>query len=193
MFRCVPEFGLGHFSRSFRMNEKVHGGRWWLLPVLAGLILPAMMVGKAPEGKDKPAIADGGKAAQAKPAPAPAPIKPKALSTNVEKGLAFLAKQQLKDGGWGQGDESAAIGGGREMKDKSNVADTCMATLVFLRAGPTPGKGIYADNVAKAVAFVCTSVEKSDKDSLSVTSIQGTRVQGKIGQYVDTFLAALLL
>src|SRR5689334_20484421 len=38
------------------------------------------------------------------------PLKAKALSSTVEKGLAWLASHQLKGGGWGQGDESAQMG-----------------------------------------------------------------------------------
>src|SRR5205807_26747 len=63
----------------------------------------------------------------------------------------------------------------------------------LLRAGHTPKSGEYSKNVAMAIDFVCTSVEKSDSKSLYVTDIRGTRVQTKIGTYVDTFLAAQLL
>src|SRR5262249_30499923 len=45
----------------------------------------------------------------------------------------------------------------------------------------------------KAIEFICSHVEKANGDSLSVTDVQGTRLQGKLGPYVDTFLAALVL
>jgi hypothetical protein len=121
------------------------------------------------------------------------PVKPKPLSENVNKGLAFLVAQQHANGGWSQGEESAQMGNsGGQVKDIPNVADTCMATLALIRAGNTPKEGIYADNVLKAIDFVCKQVEKADKDTLYVTDVRGTRVQGKLGPYVDTFTVSLL-
>jgi hypothetical protein len=107
--------------------------------------------------------------------------------------LTWLVEHQLSDGAWGQGEESANMGGGSQMKDKPSVADTCMAALALVRSGSTPAKGDYSNNILKAVNSVCQEVEKSDKDSLSVTLTKGTRVQSKLGQYIDTFTASLLL
>jgi hypothetical protein len=126
------------------------------------------------------------------------PVKPKPLSDNVKKGLAYLVNQQHEDGGWGQGGGWRTVdqGGrveGANVQDPSDVGNTCLATLALLRAGNTPKEGKYAKNVAKAIEFVCTHVEKADADSLYVTSVRGTQLQTKIGQYVDTFLAALVL
>jgi hypothetical protein len=73
------------------------------------------------------------------------------------------------------------------------VANTCLATLALLRAGNTPRTGPYARNVANAVEFICGHVTRADKDSLYVTGVRGTQVQSKIGPFVDTFLAALVL
>jgi len=121
------------------------------------------------------------------------PVKPKPLSEQVNKGLAFLVRQQHANGGWSQGEESTQMGNsGDRVKDLPNVADTCMATLALLRAGNTPKAGIYADNVLKAIDFVCKQVDKADKDSLYVTDVRGTRVQSKLGPYVDTFTVSLL-
>ena len=85
------------------------------------------------------------------------------------------------------------MGGGAQMKDVPSVADTCMAALALIRAGNTPAKGEYAKNVLDAVKFVCGEIEESDKDSLYVTPTRGTRVQIKLGPYIDTFAASLLL
>jgi hypothetical protein len=68
-----------------------------------------------------------------------------------------------------------------------------MATLALLRAGHTPKEGKYAKNVVKAIEFICDHIEKSDQKSLYVTDIRDTQVQTKIGPYVDTFLASLVL
>lgn len=128
---------------------------------------------------------------EAKFAPA---VTPKPLSSQVNKGLAWLLEHQLPNGAWGQGEEAAGMGRGmEEMKDKGNVADTCMAALAVIRAGSTPSSGPHANAVKKALGFVLSEIEKSDADGLAVTDIRGTRVQGKIGPYVDTFMSANLL
>jgi hypothetical protein len=120
-------------------------------------------------------------------------IEAKALSDQVKKGLEWLAQRQQADGGWNQGEKSSDQGRSGEQIDKSNVADTCMAALAFLRAGNTPGKGEYGERLQKALDFVCGQVEKSPQEGLFVTDIKGSRVQTKLGQYIDTFAAALLL
>ena len=126
--------------------------------------------------------------------PATKPVVPKPLSKNVEKGLQWLIARQLPGGGWAQGDESAQMGQGMNaLKATPNVADTCMATMALIRSGSTPAKGEFAPNILKALDYVCSEVERSDDKSLWVTTTKGTRVQSKLGQYIDTFAAALLL
>ncbi len=120
-------------------------------------------------------------------------VEPKPLGPAVLKGLGWLAEHQLPGGGWGQGEESAQMGGGAGLKDTPNVADTCVAALAMIRSGSTPTKGPYKDAIVKAVGFVRSQVEASDAKSLSVTSVQGTRVQQKLGPNIDTFLASILL
>jgi hypothetical protein len=122
-------------------------------------------------------------------------VDPKPLSPQVKKGLAWLAEHQDRSGGWGQGEESSNMrGSGRdELRDTPNIADTCIAALALIRSGNTPTKGPYRDAVARAVRFVEQSVESSDSTSIAVTTVQGTRVQQKLGPNIDTFLASLLL
>jgi hypothetical protein len=127
------------------------------------------------------------------------PVKPKALSEEVTKGLEYLVNQQQANGGWGQGGgwRAGRQGGGRvegaNVQDPADVADTCMAALALFRAGNTPKQGKYAKNLARAVGFICSHVDGADKDSLFVTDVRDTQVQVKIGPYVDTFLASLVL
>ena len=135
-----------------------------------------------------------------KPAPAPprawktAVAEPKPLGDPVKKGLDWLVKHQHEDGGWAQGEESEAMrGGGQQFGDRSNVADTCIAALALIRSGSTPAEGPYKDAIARGVRFVRGKVEKSDAGSLSVTDVNGTRVQMKLGPNIDTFLASMLL
>lgn len=120
-------------------------------------------------------------------------VEPKPLTQTVENGLAWLAKNQLPDGSWGQGEESASMGTNENMAYKGSVADSCIAILALYRAGSTPTQGPYKDNVSRGVDSVIDQVMASDPESLYVTEVRGTRVQSKIGTYVDTFLANLML
>ena len=128
------------------------------------------------------------------------PVKAKPLSDNVKKGLAYLVNQQHEDGGWGQGggwrQADPKTGGrveGAKIADPSDLGSTSIAVLALLRAGNTPTQGDYAKNVAKGVDFILTRVEKADKDSLYLTDVKDTQLQSKIGPYVDTFLAQLVM
>lgn len=123
--------------------------------------------------------------------PTAAAVKAKPLSDNVKKGLDWLVKGQMENGAWTQGEESQHMG--TQRLDKPSVADTCVAALALLRAGNTPKEGDYAKNVLKAAEFVCGEIEKSKESDLWVTDTRGTRVQQKIGTYIDTFMACLLL
>ncbi len=141
------------------------------------------------EGESSPPSADA-KKAETKWAPA---VDPKPLSANTKRGLKWLAESQLESGAWGQGEESAQMGGGSKLKDVPSIADTCVAALALIRAENTPSTGEYGGNVLRAVEFVCGQIEESDVDSLYITTARGTRVQSKLGPYIDTFLAAMLL
>lgn len=121
-------------------------------------------------------------------------LKPNALSENVRRGLAWLVQTQHESGGWSQGEESVAMGSSMyNLRDKPNVADTCIATLALMRAGSTPIAGDHAGQIRKALDFITREVESSDINSLYVTSVRGTRLQSKLGTYIDTFLTAMLL
>ena len=121
-------------------------------------------------------------------------VTPKALSNQVGKGISWILKHQLQNGAWGQGEEAPSMGGGMQgLADKGNVADTCIGALALMRAGSTPTSGPNAGAVLRGLGFVMSEIERSDQDSLAVTSIRGTRVQTKIGPYVDTFLSSILL
>jgi hypothetical protein len=122
----------------------------------------------------------------------------KPLSDAVKKGLAYLGNQQHPGGGWGQGGgwRAAAQGGrveGPNVEDPPDVANTCMATLALLRAGNSPRDGEYSDHVHSGLGFILGNVEAADAESPYVTDQRDTQVQVKIGPYVDTFLATLVL
>lgn len=142
---------------------------------------------KVGDGKAADAKSTDAKSADARRA------EPKPLSEPVKKALAWLAAQQQPDGGWNQGEVSQGQARGGEQIDKSNVADTCMAALAFLRAGHSPKEGDHAETLRKAAAYVCAQVEQAPAEGLVITDNMGTRVQSKLGRYVDTFAAALFL
>jgi hypothetical protein len=120
--------------------------------------------------------------------------RPQANSEEADKGLAWLARNQLQNGAWGQGDESSEMGSGlAQIRNTPNVADTCMALMAFYHAGSSPTTGRYSNNIISAVNFIYGQIEAADDQSLSITTLSGTRTQIKLGQYIDTFMAAQAL
>ncbi len=160
--------------------------------VFACLVVLGFAIATAVVAKDDPPASEQTKPAATAAAWAPA-VQPKTLSENVKRGLAWLVEHQLPGGAWGQGEESSNMGGGGQFKDTPSVADTCAAALALVRAGSSPAQGEHAKSLECAVLFVCGEIEKSDADSLYVTATRGTRLQAKLGTYIDTFLASLLL
>ena len=125
-------------------------------------------------------------------------VKPSPLGEAAKKGVKWLLEHQLKSGGWGQGEESRRMGQGMaQLAAKANVGDTCVAAMVLLRTeDAVPGSPLAGPNresLKQAVRFVLREIEASDQDSMWVTSVRGTRIQSKIGQYIDTSLSSILL
>src|SRR5713226_3174567 len=130
------------------MSNQVRVRLVLFLAAYAGMITLTGLWAQDSAPKNEAAKADGASAATGKEATVTAvPVKPKPLSENVKKALAYLASQQHAKGGWSQGEESAQMGNsGDKVKDIPNLGDTCMAALALLRAGNTPKEGVYADN-----------------------------------------------
>lgn len=125
-------------------------------------------------------------------------VQPAPLGTAAKKGVKWLLEHQQTCGGWGQGEESQRMGSGMAaIAGKANVGDTCVAALVLLRTeDAAPGSalaGPHQEELRQAIRFVMREIEASDGDSMWVTSVRGTRIQSKIGQYIDTSLASILL
>jgi len=179
------------------MNRKSKVSLGLCAAALAGLVSWTTL-----QAEDKKPDAKGDKPAAEAPMPkwAASAVKPKPLSDNVKKGLDYLAKAQLENGGWNQGGgwrtQEGGKGGrveGGQVQDPADLGDTCIAVLAFIRAGNTPKDGPYAKNVAKGLDFICSKVEKSDEKSLMITDVKGTQMQSKIGPFVDTFLTSMVL
>jgi hypothetical protein len=145
---------------------------------------------------------------QVKVEPGPAPDAPRLaqnvwkesfesvpLGDPIERGLKWLAATQGDDGGWGQ--DGGAKKFAREsvaMESEGNdVANTCVATLALLHCNHTPKKGAYSGTVLKGLEFVLKAVEEAPEAGLAIKTVQKSQVQRKLGQYIDTFLAGMLL
>lgn len=121
-------------------------------------------------------------------------VDPKPCSKQVDRGIGWLTAHQLPSGAWGQGEESSRMGGGSEaMTGTPSVADTCVAALAILRSGSTPSEGPHAEALRRALDFLCKEIESAPDQGLAITDLHGTRVQGKLGPHIDTFLTAMLL
>jgi hypothetical protein len=120
---------------------------------------------------------------------APATMSPE-VSSAVEKGAKWLASVQGADGGWGQdGGATSHVRQNERLESKGNdVANTAVAALALLRAGDQ-----YRPNVERAVDFILKKIEASPNDGLSITDVNETQIQRKLGPYIDTFLASMVL
>lgn len=120
----------------------------------------------------------------------PAAGAPGEVGAAVEKGAKWLASVQGADGGWGQdGGASSNTRQGERLESNGNdVANTAVAALALLRAGNQ-----YRPNVERAVNFILKKIEASPADGLSITDVTQTQIQRKLGPYIDTFLASMLL
>src|SRR5262245_51819079 len=118
------------------------------------------------------------------------PVMPDDVRAAVEKGARWLASVQGADGGWGQdGGDASHVRQNVPLESKGNdVANTAVAALALLRAGNQ-----YRPNVERAINFILKKIEASPADGLSITDVNQTQIQRKLGPYIDTFLASMLL
>lgn len=124
---------------------------------------------------------------RATPEPRTAPLP---TSTAVDKGARWLASVQGDDGGWGQdGGQASSTRPGERLESSGNdVANTAVAAMALLQAGRQ-----YEPQVERALAFILQRVEASPTDGLAIGDRQGTQIQRKLGPYIDTFLASMLM
>ena len=115
---------------------------------------------------------------------------PTEIKTAVEKGAKWLASVQGADGGWGQdGGATSHNRQGERLESQGNdVANTAVAALALLRAGKQ-----YQSYVERAVNFILQKIEASPAEGLSITDVNQTQIQRKLGPHIDTFLASMLL
>ena len=112
------------------------------------------------------------------------------IGVAIGKGAKWLASVQGADGGWGQdGGAASYVRQNERLESQGNdVANTAVAALALLRAGDQ-----YRPNVERAVDFILKKIEASPNDGLSITDVNQTQIQRKLGPFIDTFLTSMLL
>jgi hypothetical protein len=113
------------------------------------------------------------------PRPAHAGEVPARYKPAIQKGLAWLAQQQNKDGSWPARD------------NPSDVSCTALAGLALLMEGSTAAKGKYAGNVARAVDLMVRNCQAGADDGLIGARERLDRKGYMFGQsYALLFLAS---
>lgn len=106
--------------------------------------------------------------------------------------LAWLAKAQNNDGGWGAGSHSMQ-GVMDPHAVKSDPASTALVAMGLLRCKNTPAQGQYSSQLNKAMNFLLAAVENSPDNDLNITTLQATQPQVKLGQNIDVVLTTQFL
>lgn len=113
-------------------------------------------------------------------------VTPASVAEARSHGIAWLKGIQRPDGGWGAGDWSTDAA-----QAQSDVATTSLTVLAMLR--DARGSDIHDEAIIKAVGYVARIIEESPADSARLNGPEGTQPQYKLGQLVDTHLAAMML
>lgn len=111
------------------------------------------------------------------------------VEASVNKGLSWLKKAQNKDGGWGAGSHYRQ----NEMDPhavSSDPATTSLVAMALLRTENTLEKGLYAENLNRALQFLLNAVETCPDNRLYITQLTNTQPQTKLGRNIDVILTA---
>lgn len=124
-----------------------------------------------------------------------APQQPTATDTDAggteadearARGAKYLLTIQESDGGWGAGSWNQS-----DNQATSDVATTAMALLALHR--DANGTDTHEKAIVQGVRYVLKSIEGAPRDSARLITPQGTQPQRKLGQLVDTHMAAMML
>lgn len=117
---------------------------------------------------------------------------PAEVLTSEERGVDWLLKAQLDNGGFGAGTHAR-----QDVMDphavQADPATTAMVGMALMRMGSTLDEGPHAAQVKKATFFLLDQVERAPKDAMNITSLQGTQIQVKLGANIDVALTAQFL
>jgi hypothetical protein len=133
----------------------------------------------------------GGEAVQsnvstANPAFDASQVNSKDIISSRLKGAEWLVSIQKADGGWGAGDWSQD-----STQAPADVATTSIVVLALIR--DAAGSDRHHDAIVKGVQYVTGVVEVSPQDGARLKVPEGTQPQYKLGQLVDTHMAAMML
>ncbi|MFN3916448.1 MAG: hypothetical protein ACK4K0_01790 [Flavobacteriales bacterium] len=117
---------------------------------------------------------------------------PENVASSIESAMIWMAKAQQDDGGWGAGSHSA-----QHIRDphaiKSDPATTAMVSMALLRNGSTPYSGPYKTQLNKGLEFILKAIEDTPDEQITITKLQGTQIQTKLGYNIDAVLASQFL
>ncbi len=109
------------------------------------------------------------------------------VQLSLDRGLQWISKAQLADGGWGAGSHSA-----QHVMDPHAVnadpATTAMVAMALLRTGTTLHEGQYTRQLETATEFLLRAVETTPQDRIKITEESGTQIQSKLGNNIDAVL-----
>lgn len=164
----------------------------------AGSIAAWPLLGAAPIAADvgtiEPSVAAPGVGAPVLRGAALGDVRPPQRADGNERnpadsrsaGVQWLKQHQNADGGWGAGGH-----GSRAAQAPSDVATTALAVLALFRDDPSGAR--HRESIERGVDYVLEVVEASPADGPRLQVPQGTQPQYKLGTYVDTHFASLLL
>ncbi len=110
----------------------------------------------------------------------------------TERGLAWITKAQLANGGWGAGSHHR-----QNVIDPHAVnadpATTAMVSMALLRTGTRLNSGKYSEELGRALAYILSAVENTPANQLKITTETNTQIQTKLGENIDAILAVQFL
>lgn len=107
----------------------------------------------------------------------------------LKKGLNWIDKAQGNDGGWGSGSHY-----NQQVTDPhavpSDPATTALVEMALLRNEQHTGNSAYAIAFEKGVHYLLNAVEETPLQAATITQLQNTQPQTKLGRNIDVILTA---
>jgi len=114
------------------------------------------------------------------------------VDNSIQSALAWIAKAQNEDGGWGAGSHYK-----QNVMDPHAVpadpATTSMVAMALLRSGGTFTDGIYKKELRSALEYLLKAVESTPAHARNITTETNTQIQTKLGANIDVILTAQFL
>ncbi|TAH00039.1 MAG: hypothetical protein EAZ16_14325 [Sphingobacteriales bacterium] len=111
------------------------------------------------------------------------------VNAALKKGMNWMEKAQGNDGGWGAGSHY-----NQQVTDPhavpSDPATTALVAMALLRNDEHSGNSIYAVAFEKGVRYLLNAVEQTPVQATTITQLQNTQPQTKLGRNIDVILTA---